>query len=209
MYASDHNFPPGGKPSEEGASRLDEGVQHADEGGGKLADDGEGHTDEGEEEGARGAGRSPPGGSGGGGGGGGRDGARHDHHDHHASFVDMSGNFVTDDFIEALLGFKAGDPSLKVRDPEDEEAAETASSPEGIYSPGDASKRASSPSPSSRPTSPQPLLNPKTVRLRVDKLREDVNAKRAADKAAQAALANAQAALADAQANPLYPSPSS
>ena len=33
----------------------------------------------------------------------------------------MSGNFVTDDFIEALLGFKAGDPSLKVKDPEDEE----------------------------------------------------------------------------------------
>lgn len=127
-------------------------------------------------------------------------GEHHDHKDHQASFVDMSGNFVTDDFIEALLGFKAGDPSLKVRDPEEEyeederKAWEASGSPPSgsVCSADGASNRDPALSPSSRPNSPQPVLDPNTVRKRVDKLREAVNAKRAADEAAKAALANGQ-----------------
>ena len=113
-------------------------------------------------------------------------GGNHEHTNDLASFVDMSGNFVTDDFIEALLGFKAGDPSLKVHDPEEEEEVNG----EARVDSTGASKKVSTPSSGSG--SPLPLLDPNTVRLRVDKLREDVNAKRAADEAAKGALANGQ-----------------
>ena len=136
----------------------------------------------------------------------------HGHKEHHASFVDPSGHFVTDDFIEALLGFKAGDPSLKVQDPEDEDedkgvdnhgkeeskmvesgfvseesdGASKRNSPAKM-APLSSSPSSSSSSSSSRPSSPGTLLNPNTVRLRVDKLREDVAAKLAAEEAARAA----------------------